>query len=95
MKITITSTFHDGMAPLVFTGCREGTNIRRLRGPRSRYCLDYSNSNSHVCGCGFPCSHAEWDAGEGWEYGGGCVECGPRGEEYGRGYVRFEIVPAQ
>ena len=96
MKITITSTFHDGLTPLVFTGCKEGINIRRLRGPRSRYCLDYSNSNSHVCGCGFPCSFAKWDAGEAWEVPSPRrVECGPQGEEYGRGYVRFEIFPAQ
>jgi len=95
MKITVKSTFHDGMAPLVFTGCREGANIRRLRGPRSRYCLDYS-SNSNVCGCGFPCSHAEWDAGDEWDVPlSRCVECGPRGEEYGRGFIRFEVFPAQ
>jgi hypothetical protein len=96
MKITITSTFHDGMKPITFRRCEPGVNIRRLRGTRSRYCMDYSNKNLHVCGCGFPRFYAKWDAGEGWEVPAPRrVECGPRGEEYGRGYIRFEIVPAQ
>lgn len=96
MKITINSTFHDGMAPIVFVGCKEGINIRRLRGQRSRYCLDYSNTNSHVCGCGYPIAFAEWDAGEAWEVLSTTRrECGPEGDEYGRGYISFEVRPVR
>ena len=92
MKITATSTFH-GTLSTTFTGCKEGINIRRLRGPRSKYCLDYSNSNSHVCGCGYPVSRTSWDAGE--KFGvANVAECGADGDEYGRGYIRFEIYDA-
>ena len=90
MRITATSTFH-GTLSITFTGCKEGINIRRLRGPRSRYCLDYSSSNSHVCGCGFPLSRTAWDGGEKWGVEVRPGECGPRGEEYGRGYVCFRV----
>ena len=92
MKITATSTFH-GTLSTTFTGCREGLNIRRLRGPRSRYCLDYSDSNSHVCGCGYPVSWTSWDAGDKFEVEN-VAECGADGDIYGRGYIRFEIYDA-
>jgi len=91
MKITATSTFHE-MLSVSFAGCKEGINIRRLRGPRSKYCLDYSHANSHVCGCGFPVSRTIWDAGD--TYGIANVsECGPDGDRYGKGYIRFEVFP--
>jgi len=90
MKITATSTFHE-MLSVSFAGCKEGINIRRLRGPRSRYCLDYSHANSHVCGCGYPVSHTVWDAGK---FGVENVsECGPDGDRYGKGYIRFDVFP--
>jgi len=91
MKITATSEFH-GTLSTTFTGCKEGINIKRLRGPRSKYCLDYSNSNSHVCGCGYPVSRTSWDAGK---FGVANVsECGADGDIYGKGYIRFEIYNA-
>jgi len=93
MRITATSTFH-GTLSTTFTGCKEGLNIRRLRGPRSKYCLDYSDSNSHVCGCGYPVSRTSWDAGEGWGVEN-VRECGADGDVYGRGYIRFEIYDAE
>jgi len=89
MKITATSEFH-GILSTSFSGCVEGYNIRRLRGPRSNYCLDYSHANSHVCGCGYPVSRTIWDAGD--TYGVKNVsECGPDGDRYGRGYISFEV----
>lgn len=92
MKITASSTFHDCMDPLVFCGCKEGLNIRRLRGPRSRYCLDYSNNNSHVCGCGFPIYNTDWDATDGYiVYPDG--ECGKDGNVYDKGYIRIVVRP--
>lgn len=91
MKITATSTFH-GTLSTTFTGCKEGLNIKRLRGPRSKYCLDYSNSNSHVCGCGYPVSRTSWEAGK---YGVENVsECGSDGDAYGKGYLRFTVYDA-
>lgn len=93
MRITATSTFH-GSLSTAFQGCAEGINIRRLRGPRSHYCLDYSHSNSHVCGCGYPVSRTTWDAGE--QFGIENVsECGADGDVQGRGYIRFEIYDAE
>jgi len=92
MKITATSEFH-GTLSVSFAGCKEGINIRRLRGPRSNYCLDYSHANSHVCGCGYPVSRTIWDAGD--TYGVENVsECGPDGDFQGRGYIRFEVYDA-
>ena len=91
MKITATSKFH-GTLSTTFTGCKEGINIRRLRGPRSRYCLDYSHG-SHVCGCGYPVSHTIWDAGDKFEVEN-VAECGADGDIYGRGYIRFEVYDA-
>jgi len=92
MKITATSDFHRTLST-TFTGCHEGLNVRRLRGPRAKYCLDYSHTNSHVCGCGYPVSWTSWDAGE--NFGVTNVsECGADGDEYGRGYIRFEIYDA-
>ena len=93
MKITATSEFHDTLS-VSFSGCKEGLNVRRLRGPRSRYCLDYSISNSHVCGCGYPVSLTRWDAGDKWGVSN-VAECGADGDEYGRGYIRFEIYDAE
>ena len=89
MRITATSEFH-GSLSITFTGCVEGLNIRRLRGPRSRYCHDYSHTNSHVCGCGFPSSRTTWEAPDGWGVYG-CGECGPDGDAYGRGYIGFRV----
>lgn len=89
MKITATSQFHGSMS-VTFTGCKVGVNIRRLRGPRSRYCLDYSHANTHVCGCGYPVARTAWDAGEGWEVGG-VAECDQYGDMQGRGYIRFRV----
>jgi hypothetical protein len=86
MKITATSQFH-GTLSVSFVGCKEGINIRRLRGPRSRFCLDYTNSNSHVCGCGYPVSRTAWDAGE--KYGVEGVE------ELENGYIRFRVYDAE
>jgi len=91
MKITATSEFH-GTLSTTFVGCKEGVNVKRLRGPRSKYCLDYSNSNSHVCGCGYPVSRTSWEAGK---YGVENVsECGKDGDGYGRGYLRFTVYDA-
>ena len=87
MKITATSTFH-GLST-TFSGCKEGVNVRRLRGPRSKYCLDYSHTNSHGCGCGYPVSRTSWDAG--WFDVTNVSECGADGDVYGRGYIRFEL----
>jgi len=92
MKITATSEFH-GTLSTTFTGCKEGLNVRRLRGPRSRYCLDYSHTNSHACGCGYPVSRTSWDAGENFEVEN-VAECGANGDVYGRGYIRFEVYDA-
>jgi len=92
MKITATSEFHPSLS-ISFAGCKEGLNIRRLRGPRSKYCLDYSNSNSHVCGCGYPVSRTSWDAGENFKVEN-VSECGADGDIYGRGYIRFEVYNA-
>ena len=92
MKITARSTFHPSLS-VSFTGCKEGLNVRRLRGPRSKYCLDYSHTNSHVCGCGYPVSRTSWDAGE--KFGVfNVAECGADGDCYGRGYIRFELYDA-
>ena len=91
MKITARSTFHPSLST-TFTGCKEGLNIRRLRGPRSKYCLDYSHTNSHVCGCGYPVFRTMWDAGR---FGvTNVAECGADGDVYGRGYIRFELYDA-
>lgn len=89
MKITIKSAFHDNLS-VSFSGCKVGYNVRKLKGKRSNYCLDYSNSNSHVCGCGFPCSNVKFEMGEGnWINGIG--ECGENGEIGGRGFIMFEL----
>lgn len=90
MKITASSKYHDTLSSTSFTGCEPGVNIRRLRGPRSRYCLDYSHANRHVCGCGYPVARTDWDAGD--AYGVRDVsECGADGDRYGRGFIRFEV----
>ena len=92
MKITATSTFHESLST-TFIGCKEGINIRKLRGSRAKYCLDYSSSNTHVCGCGFPVRHAAWEAPEGFEVSEQ-TECGPSGDEYeyGKGYIKFRVT---
>jgi len=90
MRITATSDFHDGMMSITFTGCKEGVNVRRLRGPRSKYCLDYSHTNSHVCACGYPVFRTSWDAGENFGVAN-VAECGADGDCYGKGYIQFEI----
>jgi hypothetical protein len=92
MKITATSEFHRTLST-TFTGCKEGVNVRRLRGPRLRYCLDYSTPNSHVCGCGYPVSRTSWDAGGKWGVEN-VAECGADGGCYGKGYIRFDIYDA-
>lgn len=91
MKAIATSQFHGNLS-VTFTGLKEGVNIRKLRGPRSNYCLDYSNNNSHVCGCGFPLSRTAWELPEGWYLSRHATECGSSGEEYGRGSIRIELV---
>jgi len=91
MRVTATSTFH-GSLSVVFNNCHEGVNIRRLRGPRTKYCLDYSHANSHVCGCGYPCARTNWDAGQ--RFGvEGVAECGRDGGQ-GRGYIAFNVFDA-
>jgi len=90
MKITLTSTFHSNLS-VSFSGVKIGPNVRKLIGPRSKYCLDYSSENSHVCGCGFPCSRAKWDMPENYEVRE-IGECGPEGVIPGRGYIMFEIA---
>lgn len=90
MRITATSTFHGSLCRVVFSGCKEGVNVRRLRGPRSNYCLDYRHDNTHVCGCGYPVSRTSWYAGEGFAVSG-VGECGPNGDFGGRGYVSFRV----
>ena len=91
MRVTARSTFHGSTLSTTFVGCKKGINIRRLRGPRSRYCLDYSHTNTHVCGCGYPVSWASWDAGENFDVVN-VSECGADGDIYGRGYIRFEVI---
>jgi hypothetical protein len=55
--------------------------------------LDYSNSNSHVCGCGYPVYLTIWDAGENFGVEN-VAECGADGDCYGSGYIRFELYDA-
>lgn len=90
MKVTAQSEFHPNLS-VTFSGLEVGANIRRLRGPRSRYCLDYSSNNTHVCGCGFPVGRTKWHLPEGWRVLNVC-ECGPKGEEYGQGYIRIDLI---
>ena len=91
MRVTATSTFHDSLS-VAFNNCHEGVNIRRLRGSRTKYCLDYSHANSHVCGCGYPCARTNWDAGR--RFGvEGVAECGRDGGQ-GRGYIAFKVFDA-
>lgn len=85
MKATAQSEFHPNLS-VTFSGLEVGTNIRRLRGPRSRYCL-----NTQACGCGFPVGRTKWNLPEGWQVLN-VWECGPKGEEYGRGYIRIELI---
>jgi len=98
MKITAKSTFHKcDSLEISFSGCKPGLNIRRLRGPRARYCMDYEpGNNTHVCGCGFPLSSTNWELPAGWEmdYEDPIRECGPDGSD-GRGYIRFVVVAAR
>jgi hypothetical protein len=91
MKATATSEFHGNLS-VTFTGLKEGINIRKLRGPRSNYCLDCSSSNSHVCGCGFPLSRTRWELPEDVYLLRHAEECGPNGENYGRGYICIELI---
>jgi hypothetical protein len=90
MKVTAQSEFHPNLS-VTFSGLEVGTNIRRLRGPRSRYCLDYSSNNTHVCGCGFPVGRTKWHLPEDWRVLN-VWECGPSGDEYGRGYIRIDLI---
>ena len=91
MKATAKSDFHPGLQ-ITFTGLEEGVNIRQLRGKRDRYCLDYSNNNSHACGCGFPTRRTTWSLPDGCYIVREAEECGLGGKEYGRGYLRIEIA---
>lgn len=91
MKITGKSTFHHGVQ-ITLIGVTEGINIKKLRGPRNRYCLDYSNNNSHVCGCGFPVARIEWEIPEGYKMKSPPCECGVDGNCYKTGYIVFEII---
>ena len=93
MKVTAQSEFHPGLQ-VTFTGLVDGVNIRQLRGPRSRYCLDYSSNNTHVCGCGFPVTRTKWHLPEDWRVLN-VWECGPKGEEYGRGYIRIDLIQVE
>lgn len=52
MKITVTSTFHNGMTQ-TFAGLKEGRNYRRYRS-----CGD--------CTCGWPVYRAEWSEIDGY-----------------------------
>ncbi len=90
MNITLTSTFHTNLS-VSFSRIKLGYNVRKLRGARSNYCLDYSNNNSHVCGCGFPCSRTKWELPETYEVRE-IGECGPKGVIPGRGYIMIEIA---
>ena len=93
ITITAYSHFHGDGVNVTFTRCRKGLNIRRLRGPRRNYCLDYSNTNSHVCGCGFPIT-ATWRDSTGRWAAEHISECGPDGDACGRGYIRFHVYDA-
>ena len=94
MKITATSTFHGNETGISFVGCEEGINTRQLKGPRAKYCRDYSNNNSHVCGCGYPIGNTDWEADEGFEVieqG----ECGKDGDIYGTGFIKFRVINSE
>ena len=58
MKLTVTSTFHAGMRPVVFIGLAEGMNYRRLS---VRSCRGYANKTNSGCVCGFPIGYARWE----------------------------------
>ncbi len=94
ITITAYSHFHGDGVHVTFARCRKGLNIRRLRGPRRNYCLDYSHENSHVCGCGFPAT-ATWRDSTGRWSAEDITTCGPDGDVYGRGYIRFKIYDAE
>ncbi len=86
--LTLKSEFHPGVMA-TFRGLVPGINIRKIRN-RGKYCMDYSNNNSHVCGCGYPLSRTDQIASDGsdlLEF----RECGADGEEYGRGYFFIKI----
>jgi len=92
MLITLRSTFHAALDPIRYR-VEVGDNIRRLRGARARYCLDYrQGSRTNVCGCGWPCrrTRAESPAGVAVT---NIEECGPDGDRYGRGFVRITVEP--
>ena len=92
MKATAYSEFHGDQMRVSFTGLEIGENIRKLLGPRSNYCMDYSNNNSHVCGCGYPIGRTRWELPEGYLLRTDPEECGADGGEYGHGYIKINIV---
>lgn len=94
MKATAKSKLHQSFS-VSFTGLQVGTNYRKLKGPRSNYCLDYNRSNSHVCGCGFPVSQTNWELPDGFILREPPIEVGnPKGEDtdYGNGWIKIDIV---
>lgn len=94
LKAIAQSKFHQSIR-VVFTELQVGTNYKKLKGPRSNYCLDYNNSNNHVCGCGFPISQTDWKLPDGFILRQPPIEVGnPKGEntDYGRGWIKIDIV---
>jgi hypothetical protein len=91
MRVTATSTFHE-MTEVSFVGCVEGRNIKRLRGKRDAYCLDYKN-DGRKCGCNFPVNFTRWKiAATSMSEIYNVYECNRDGSPTGRGYISFFIA---
>ena len=87
MKVKAVSNFHNCLS-VTFINCKEGINRRRLIGKRAKYCLDYPIG----CGCGYPISRTTWTC-QGEYYVSDVYECEQNGDEYGRGYICFNVLP--
>lgn len=97
MKIKGKSEFHGSQMSVSFSGLKEGRNVRKLRGPREKYCLDYSQQNSHVCGCGYPVARTAWETPPGFEVTEAREIGDPNSDapEYGKGWIEITIRHTQ
>jgi hypothetical protein len=93
MKAFAQSTFHP-IFGVTFIGLEVGVNYRKLKGPRSDYCLDYNGCHG-ACGCGYPVYFTEWELPEGYKLAETPREVGnPASTDmhYGKGWIEIIIA---
>ena len=86
MKATAQSMFHPALS-VTFIDLKVGVNYRKLKGPRSDYCLDRLG-----CNCGYPTYSTDWELPEGYTLAERPREVGNSASTYGKGWIEIIIA---